>query len=194
MAKKQTNGNLALEQQRVIVIPAHDEIIARKLRVAAYARVQPPARINSIPIVFKTNIIPNSSPAIRIGKWSTFMPTRVSPARRSKNARIFPAHDARLAAKEKSTVFWSKAFPDSLEIRKIVLRPSGNSRNLASVSSSRNRASTPARCPVRWSRRSWHRWHKSKVRPYLETSNGAFKNECRMEHSFHHIYLMAMKL
>lgn len=39
MAKKQTNGNLALEQQRVIVIPAHDEIIARKLRVAAYARV-----------------------------------------------------------------------------------------------------------------------------------------------------------
>ena len=39
VAKKQTNGNLALEQQRVIVIPAHDEIIARKLRVAAYARV-----------------------------------------------------------------------------------------------------------------------------------------------------------
>ena len=39
MSKKQTNGNLALEQQRVIVIPAHDEIVARKLRVAAYARV-----------------------------------------------------------------------------------------------------------------------------------------------------------
>ena len=39
MVKKQTNGNLALEQQRVIVIPAHDEIVARKLRVAAYARV-----------------------------------------------------------------------------------------------------------------------------------------------------------
>ncbi len=36
MAKKQTSGNLALEQQRVIVIPAHDEIVARKLRVAAY--------------------------------------------------------------------------------------------------------------------------------------------------------------
>ena len=39
MAKKQTDGNLALQQQRVIVIPAHDEIVARKLRVAAYARV-----------------------------------------------------------------------------------------------------------------------------------------------------------
>ena len=39
MAKKQTDGSLALEQQRVIVIPAHDEIVARKLRVAAYARV-----------------------------------------------------------------------------------------------------------------------------------------------------------
>ena len=39
MAKKQTSGSLALEQQRVIVIPAHDEIVARKLRVAAYARV-----------------------------------------------------------------------------------------------------------------------------------------------------------
>ena len=40
MAKKaRTNGNLAQEQQRVIVIPAHDEIVARKLRVAAYARV-----------------------------------------------------------------------------------------------------------------------------------------------------------
>ena len=39
MVKKQTNGNLALEQQRVIVIPAHDEIVARRLRVAAYARV-----------------------------------------------------------------------------------------------------------------------------------------------------------
>ena len=37
--KAQTNGNLALEQQRVIVIPAHDEIVARKLRVAAYAHV-----------------------------------------------------------------------------------------------------------------------------------------------------------
>ena len=39
MAKKQTDGNLALQQQRVIVIPAHDESAARKLRVAAYARV-----------------------------------------------------------------------------------------------------------------------------------------------------------
>ena len=39
VAKKQTSGNLALEQQRVIVIPAHDELVARKLRVAAYARV-----------------------------------------------------------------------------------------------------------------------------------------------------------
>ena len=39
MTKKQTNGNLALEQQRVIVIPAHNEIAAGKLRVAAYARV-----------------------------------------------------------------------------------------------------------------------------------------------------------
>ena len=39
IAKKQTDGNLALEQQRVIVIPAHDEIVAHKLRVAAYARV-----------------------------------------------------------------------------------------------------------------------------------------------------------
>ena len=39
MAKKQTSGNLALEQQHVIVIPAHDEIVACKLRVAAYARV-----------------------------------------------------------------------------------------------------------------------------------------------------------
>jgi len=39
MSKKQTNGNLALEQQRVIVIPAHDEFVARKLRIAAYARV-----------------------------------------------------------------------------------------------------------------------------------------------------------
>ena len=39
MAKKQIDANLALEQQRVIVIPAHDEIVARKLRVAAYARV-----------------------------------------------------------------------------------------------------------------------------------------------------------
>lgn len=36
----QTNGNLALEQSsRVIIIPAQDEITARKLRVAAYARV-----------------------------------------------------------------------------------------------------------------------------------------------------------
>ena len=36
----QTNGTLALEQKnRVIIIPAQDEIIARKLRVAAYARV-----------------------------------------------------------------------------------------------------------------------------------------------------------
>ena len=36
----QTNGTLALEQKnRVIIIPAHDEIVARKLRVAAYARV-----------------------------------------------------------------------------------------------------------------------------------------------------------
>ena len=39
VAKKQASGNLALEQQRVIVIPAHDELVARKLRVAAYARV-----------------------------------------------------------------------------------------------------------------------------------------------------------
>lgn len=41
MAKRpQTSGNLALEQKnRVIVIPAQDETAARKLRVAAYARV-----------------------------------------------------------------------------------------------------------------------------------------------------------
>ena len=36
----QTNGTLALEQKnRVIIIPAQDEITVRKLRVAAYARV-----------------------------------------------------------------------------------------------------------------------------------------------------------
>ena len=36
----QTNGTLALEQKnRVIIIPAQDEITARKLRVAAHARV-----------------------------------------------------------------------------------------------------------------------------------------------------------
>ena len=36
----QTNGTLALERKnRVIIIPAQDEIVARKLRVAAYARV-----------------------------------------------------------------------------------------------------------------------------------------------------------
>lgn len=36
----QTNGTLALEQKnRVIIIPAQDEIVARKFRVAAYARV-----------------------------------------------------------------------------------------------------------------------------------------------------------
>ena len=36
----QTNGTLALEQKnRVIIIPAQDKIIARKLRVAAYSRV-----------------------------------------------------------------------------------------------------------------------------------------------------------
>ena len=27
-----------------------------------------------------------------------------------------------------------------------------------------------------------------------QKQSGAFKNECRREHSFHHIYLMAMKL
>ena len=40
----------------------------------------PPAKISSIPIEYKTNIIPNSSPAIRIGKWLISMPTRASPA------------------------------------------------------------------------------------------------------------------
>ena len=40
MAGTAINGNLALEQQnRVIVIPARDDVLARKLRVAAYARV-----------------------------------------------------------------------------------------------------------------------------------------------------------
>ena len=40
LTETQTNGALALEQKnRVIIIPAQDEITARKLRVAAYARV-----------------------------------------------------------------------------------------------------------------------------------------------------------
>ena len=90
MAKKQTNGNLALEQQRVIVIPAHDEIVARKLRVAAYARVSSSSedQLNSYRV---QNQYYSSSSAIRIGKWSTSMPTRASLARRSKSAKTFVA-------------------------------------------------------------------------------------------------------
>ena len=76
--------------------PAHDEIVARKLRVAAYARVSSLQRGSAqLPTASRINIIPNSSPAIRIGKWSIFMPMKASPARRSK-ARRFSAHDAGL--------------------------------------------------------------------------------------------------
>ena len=59
MAKKQTNGNLALEQQRVIVIPAHNEIIARKLRVAAYARVSSSSedQLNSETVLHKKLVV-----------------------------------------------------------------------------------------------------------------------------------------
>ena len=91
MAKKQTNGNLALEQQRVIVIPAHDEIVARKLRVAAYARVSSSSEDQLNSTAYRINTIPNSSPATQIGKWLTSMPMRASPARRLKSAKIFSA-------------------------------------------------------------------------------------------------------
>ena len=68
MAKKQTDGNLALEQQRVIVIPAHDEIVARKLRVAAYARVSSSSedQLNSYRV--RINIIPSLFPITQTGK------------------------------------------------------------------------------------------------------------------------------
>ena len=91
MAKKQTSGNLALEQQRVIVIPAHDEIVARKLRVAAYARVSSSSedQLNSYRVQnqYYSELISGNP------DWEmvVFMPMKASPARPSRSAKTFSA-------------------------------------------------------------------------------------------------------
>ena len=59
VAKKQTSGNLALEQQRVIVIPAHDEIVARSCASQPMPASVPPAKISSIPTACRINTILN---------------------------------------------------------------------------------------------------------------------------------------
>ena len=92
MAKKQTNGNLALEQQRVIVIPAHDEIVARKLRVAAYARVSSSSedQLNSFSaqIRYYTELLQNSTDAVFVDMYADQGITGTSAAKRTEFQRL----------------------------------------------------------------------------------------------------------
>lgn len=151
MAKKQTDGNLALEQQRVIVIPAHDEIVARKLRVAAYARVSSSSedQLNSYRVQnqYYSELISNNPDWEIVDIYADEGITGTSVEKREDFQRMM--QDCR---KGKSTGFWSSPFPDLPEIQRIALRLSENSKNSVSVFSSRNRVLTPVRYPVRWSR------------------------------------------
>ena len=149
MAKKQTDGNLALEQQRVIVIPAHDEIVARKLRVAAYARVSSANedQLNSYRVQnqYYSELISGNPDWEMVDIYADEGITGTSVEKREDFQRMMC--DCR---KGKSTAFWSRAFPDLPEIRRTALQLSGSSRNSASAFCLKNRALIRQECPARW--------------------------------------------
>ena len=180
MAKKQTDGNLALEQQRVIVIPAHDEFVARKLRVAAYARVSSSSedQLNSYRVQnqYYSELISSNPDWEMVDIYADEGITGTS------------------VEKRESTAFWSSPFPALLGIRKTALQPSGNSKNLASASCSRNRVSTPARCPARWLRQLWRRWRRRVASRFQGMSSGDIKKGCEMVPSFPHSFPTVTKL
>lgn len=130
MAKKQTNGNLALKQQRVIVIPAHDEIVARKLRVVAYARVSSSSedQLNSYRVQnqYYSELISSNPDWEMVDIYADEGITGTSIEKREDFQRMMQD-----CQKERSTVFWSRVFHDSPEIRKTASQPSGNSKNSA---------------------------------------------------------------
>ena len=77
--KEKTNGSLAMAP-RVITIPAANQETARKLRVAAYARVSSNSEDQKHSFLRRMPTTPNSSQTILIGNWRTYTPTRASPA------------------------------------------------------------------------------------------------------------------
>ena len=173
MAKKQTDGNLALEQQRVIVIPAHDELVARKLRVAAYARVSSSSedQLNSYRVQnqYYSELISSNPDWEMVDIYADEGITGTSVEKREDFQRMM--QDCR------------KGKIDSILVKSISRFARNTKDCLAAgpVVSSRNRVLTPVRYPVRWSRQSWHRWHRSRASPYLGTSNGAYRNGFRIK-------------
>ena len=155
MAKKQTSGNLALEQQRVIVIPAHDELVARKLRVAAYARVSSSSedQLNSYRVQnqYYSELISSNPDWEMVDIYADEGITGTSVEKREDFQRMM--QDCRKGKIDRILV---KSISRFARNTKDALRLSENSKNSVSVFSSRNRVLTPVRYPVRWSRQSWH--------------------------------------
>ena len=77
--KEKTNGSLAMAP-RVITIPAANQEAARKLRVAAYARVSSNSEDQKHSFAAQNATTPSSSQITPIGSWRTYTPTRASPA------------------------------------------------------------------------------------------------------------------
>ena len=75
--KEKTNGSLAMAP-RVITIPAANQEAARKLRVAAYARVSSNSEDQKHSFAAQNAYY---SKLITIGNWQTYTPTKASPAR-----------------------------------------------------------------------------------------------------------------
>ena len=78
--KEKTNGSLAMAP-RVITIPAANQKTARKLRVAAYARVSSNSEDQKHSFAAQNAYYSKIITDTPIGNWQTYTPTRASPVR-----------------------------------------------------------------------------------------------------------------
>ena len=180
MAKKQTDGNLALEQQRVIVIPAHDEIVARKLRVAAYARVSSSSedQLNSYRVQnqYYSELISSNPDWEMVDIYADEGITGTSVEKREDFQRVM--QDCRKGKIDRILV---KSISRFARNTKDCLAAVRELKELGVSVQFEEQGIDPARCPAKWLRRSWRPWRRKAANRFQAMSDGVSRNGWKME-------------
>ncbi len=178
MAKKQTSGNLALEQQRVIVIPAHDEIVARKLRVAAYARVSSSSedQLNSYRVQnqYYSELISGNPDWEMVDIYADEGITGTSVEKREDFQRMM--RDCRKGKIDRILV---KSISRFARNTKDCLAAVRELKELGVSVLFEEQGIDTARTSGRLSRRSWLHWPRRAASRFQETSSGAIRSVWR---------------
>lgn len=181
--KEKTNGSLAMAP-RVITIPAANQKTARKLRVAAYARVSSNSEDQKHSFAaqnaYYSKLITDNPDWELADIYADQGITGTSIDKRDDFLRMM--EDCRKGRIDRILV---KSSSRLLAIPKRVWKRCGNWLRWASASTSRNRTSTPRRYPAKFLSPCSRRWLSGRAKPSPNECGGVISSEFDREDFLH---------